>query len=188
LIEPLSVVEKALATAFRLHEGEPRTALVIGAGPIGMLAALALSLRGLKVTVHSLQPAEHPRAVLLARAAIRYSAALPRDRFDIAIEAAGAAQAAFAALKALAPLGVLGLLGASSGEGEVSFLDLLVNNQKVFGSVNAGPEAFAAAVGDLPFMDARVLDGMIHRRRFEDFRQSILDEPGVFAKLVHVIE
>jgi threonine dehydrogenase-like Zn-dependent dehydrogenase len=47
LMEPLSVVEKAIERALRVHEQGCRTALVLGAGPIGLLAGLLLQLRGL---------------------------------------------------------------------------------------------------------------------------------------------
>ena len=66
LIEPLSVVEKGIARAVRVHEGEPGRALVLGAGTLGTLAALVLRLRGYRVRVHSLEPADHSRVKLLA--------------------------------------------------------------------------------------------------------------------------
>jgi threonine dehydrogenase-like Zn-dependent dehydrogenase len=69
LLEPLSVAEKAAATALRLHAGEPRSALVFGAGAVGLLAALTLQLRGLEVSMYSLEPAGHPRAALASGAA-----------------------------------------------------------------------------------------------------------------------
>src|SRR5437899_8093014 len=50
LLEPTTVVEKGIAQAFeiqrRLRVWLPRTAAVIGAGTIGLLATLALRLRG----------------------------------------------------------------------------------------------------------------------------------------------
>ncbi|HEU4474262.1 MAG TPA: alcohol dehydrogenase catalytic domain-containing protein, partial [Gemmatimonadales bacterium] len=55
LLEPTTVVEKGLAQAYeiqrRLRVWRPRKAAVMGAGTIGLLAALALRLRGLEVTV-----------------------------------------------------------------------------------------------------------------------------------------
>ena len=72
LIEPLSVAEKAITRALAVHEGEPRTALVLGLGPIGMLAAMALKVHGYGVRVHSLEPADHPRAAILRLQDIPY--------------------------------------------------------------------------------------------------------------------
>src|SRR5262245_8824092 len=54
LLEPLTVVEKGIAQAYeiqrRLCVWRPRRAAVMGAGTIGILAALVLRLRGLEVT------------------------------------------------------------------------------------------------------------------------------------------
>ena len=55
LLEPTTVVEKGIAQAYeiqrRLRVWRPRKAAVMGAGTIGLLAALVLRLRGLEVTV-----------------------------------------------------------------------------------------------------------------------------------------
>src|SRR6476659_2201464 len=54
LLEPTTVVEKGIAQAYeiqrRLRVWHPRRAAVMGAGTIGLLATLALRLRGLQVT------------------------------------------------------------------------------------------------------------------------------------------
>src|SRR5215212_3694646 len=55
LLEPTTVVEKGIAQAFeiqrRLRVWKPKRAAVMGAGTIGLLAALVLRLRGIDVTV-----------------------------------------------------------------------------------------------------------------------------------------
>src|SRR5258708_300698 len=89
------------------------------------------------------------------------------------IEARGDAEAAFAGIRCLGPLGVAALLGAVRGVGHVSFRDLVVGNRIVFGSVNASPEAFALAMEDLGRFDPDVLRGMIERRPFSAFGESI---------------
>ncbi|HOL73915.1 MAG TPA: alcohol dehydrogenase catalytic domain-containing protein [Bryobacteraceae bacterium] len=188
LIEPLSVVEKAVETALRIHEPGARTALVFGAGPIGLLAAMVLELRGLRAAIVSLEPPDHPRARLVAAAGIEYLNTPGERKADIVIEAAGAADAAMAGLRSLAPLGVLGVLGSPDARGEIPFRDMLVKNQTVFGSVNASPEAFQRALEDLPRMDAGVLKRMIHRASFGDFATTIPAAAGGAAKVVHVIE
>src|SRR5262249_10441536 len=54
LLEPMTVVEKGIHQAYeiqrRLRVWRPRRAAVMGAGTIGLLATLALRLRGLEVT------------------------------------------------------------------------------------------------------------------------------------------
>ncbi len=185
LIEPLSVVEKAVATALRLHVGEPRTALALGAGPIGILAAMVLVLRGLDAAVYSLEPPGHPRAGLVREAGLRYLTTLEGERADVLIEATGSSEAAFAGFRALAPLGVYGILGSPNARGEMPFIDLLVNNQVLFGSVNASPEAFEAAITDLAALDRSVLRRMLHRLPFNRIPGTVSHPPGV--KAVHVI-
>ena len=57
LLEPTTVVEKGINQAYeiqrRLRVWQPRRAAVLGAGTIGLLAAMVLRLRGLDVTVLS---------------------------------------------------------------------------------------------------------------------------------------
>jgi glucose 1-dehydrogenase len=186
LLEPLSVVEKAVDRALRLHDGEPRSAVVVGAGTVGILAALALQARGLAVGVSSLEPEDHPRAKLIREAGIDYSNGVAGA--DIVIEATGARQGADRALACIAPLGVCAILGAADASGVGLLRNLIMNNQAVFGSVNSSPESFRMAVEDLGRFDPRSVARLIWRVRFEDFAQSILGPPGESPKIVHVLE
>ena len=187
MIEPLSVVEKAIQTAFRLHEPGVSSAIVQGAGTIGILAALALQLRGIDVTVISIEPEISPRAGLIRQAGLRYSNSTTAAKADIVIEATGAPSAALQAVGMLAPLGTMIALGACVAEGRFSFLDLVVHNQTVAGSVNASPESFTQAVKDLPRFPAATLRAMIHRVPFGDFQKSILGSPDSHPKVVHAL-
>src|SRR5438093_2804376 len=60
LLEPTTVVEKGIAQAYeiqrRLRVWKPKRAAVMGAGTIGLLATLALRLRGLDVIVFGRTP------------------------------------------------------------------------------------------------------------------------------------
>jgi len=187
LIEPLSVVEKAIATALRLHPLEPRSALVLGAGAIGILAALAFQARGLAVSVHSLEPSDHARVRLLEAAGVRYLASIKGETHYIVLEATGSPDAALAGLRALAPAGVCCVLGAPSSAGELPFRDLILKNQIVFGSVNASPEAFTAALTDLARFDRDLVSRLIRRARFSDLHQTISGPPADAPKIVHVL-
>jgi len=186
LAEPLSVVEKAVERALRLYEGEPATAVVLGAGPLGILSALALQARGLSVTLASLQSRDDPRAGLVEGAGIAYVEAHSAPRADIVFEATGSPAAGFQAISLMTPMGVCAVLGSRDGVGPVSFRSLVLGNQTVFGSVNSSPESFAAAVRDLERFDRRVLAGMILRVGFEEFAESLVGSryPGA-VKVVH---
>jgi threonine dehydrogenase-like Zn-dependent dehydrogenase len=186
LIEPASVVEKAVETAFRLHAGEPAAALVIGAGTIGLLAAAVLRLRGLAADLVSLEPPDSPRARLAERTGARYLNA-PDRRYDIVIEAAGTPSAASVGLTALGPLGVLIVLGAAESKDPLPLVDLIVGNQVVAGSVNASPAAFAQAAEDLPRMPPDLISTLIERRDFSDFRSAFVSDSPAAPKIVHSI-
>jgi threonine dehydrogenase-like Zn-dependent dehydrogenase len=186
LIEPLSIAEKAIVRALAVHEGEPRTALVLGLGPIGMLAAMALKARGFAVRVQSIEPADHSRAAILRMQDIAYEPEL-KGSADIVIEATGSTSAALFALDHLPPLGVLVVLGAPNGAGAVPFLRMIVNNQSVIGSVNADGEAFRAAVDDLARFDRGALAALITRARFADLDRTLTAPPFAAPKIVHVL-
>jgi glucose 1-dehydrogenase len=186
LLEPLSVVEKAVQLAIRLHEPHARTATVLGAGSVGILAALTLQVRGFEVSVHSLEAASGYRAKLLNQAGIRYTTALD-EKADIIIEATGSPDATLQGIGSLAQLGVMVVLGATIANGEIPFVNLVVQNQTIAGSVNASPEAAKLAVDDLARFNSQVLRGLIHRTQFGDFEQSILGAPGERPKIVHVL-
>jgi threonine dehydrogenase-like Zn-dependent dehydrogenase len=147
---------------------------------------MTLRLRGMAVRLSSLEPPDHPRAKLAARAGAEYVAA-PAEKADIVVEATGAPEAAFAAIRALGPLGVCALLGADAGSGHVSFRELVLGNRVVFGSVNASPAAFAQAIEDLGRFDPNILRSLIERRPFSDFQRSMADQSAGAAKITHVI-
>ena len=188
LIEPLSVVEKAIERAFETHPAQPERALVLGAGPVGILAAFVLQLRGLAVELFSLEPRGHPRIRLIEAAGIRYRERLDGSPVDLIVEAAGSAEVVFQSLRVLAPMGVLVLLGAKNAAGQMPFFEMIVHNQSVIGSVNSSPRAFALALEDLARMERRNLAALIRREAFSSFPATILGEPPEAAKLVHVVD
>jgi glucose 1-dehydrogenase len=186
LVEPLSVVEKALGNAFRLHPAVPINALVIGAGAVGLLTAMALRARGLAVTVCSLEPTDSHRARLARAAGAEYVTKPQTAYFDIVIEAAGASDAAATALAALAPAGVWIVLGVNRTV-EVPMLQLILRNQVIAGSVNAAPSDFLAAVRDLAGFPVAVLDQMIVREPWENYRSTLVGPLAPVPKIVHVL-
>ena len=187
LMEPLSVVEKAVRLAFHAYEEKPRLALVLGAGPIGILSALALLAREVSVVVHSLEPPTDPRARLIRDAGAYYTNGEPPEA-DVVIECAGSPDAGFLAVKKLAPSGAAVILGAGNGVGAFPFHDLIVGNRKVIGSVNADPASFEDAAKDLARMNQRILKRMVERVDRQSWQQTITGSaPGGAPKMVPVL-
>lgn len=172
LVEPLTIAEKALLEVRRMLDRMPwRTdslaglrALVIGGGPVGLLGAMALRGAGCDVTVVSRQPADDPRGSIVQAIGGTYvsSATEPLGaivarlgRVDLVYEAVGAAAPAFEVLAALGPnamfvfTGVPGRRGAPDIDGGAIMRSVVLNNQVLLGTVNAGRDAYEAAVADL---------------------------------------
>lgn len=184
LVESFSVVEKAVETAFRLHPLTPRRAVVFGAGPVGLLSALALELRGVAAEVVSLEPPDDPRALIVRQAGISYRQGSPSASADLAFEAAGATSAAGLALQSLAPLGVLILIGAADGILPLPLLDTVVGNRTVAGIVNAGPGHFQAAIEDLAKLPKRTLNSMLLRQSLKAWPEALDASPGALKNVL----
>ena len=173
LLEPLSIIEKGFEQAFRIQERlpwTPRTAVVLGAGTVGILAAACLRLRGLEVFVVGREPGGTPREQYLAEIGLRYASTsetaleLLKTRTgeaDLVFEATGAAAVVMPALQLLAPDGIAILVSVTGGERrfEVDVAGwnrkLVLGNQIVLGTVNAGRRHFEAGVRDLQTIETR---------------------------------
>src|SRR5262249_31631155 len=174
LVEPLTVAEKALAQVRqvrqRLGDRAGRTALVSGAGPVGVLGALGLAAAGFETPVWSLEPGSGPRAGLITPLGLGYTCAsrvsledvgARLGTVDVVLEATGAPRVTFQALEALGHNGVLVLLGlpgrpsALEVDAAAVVRNLVLRNQVVVGTINAGADAFEAAIRDLDTFEAR---------------------------------
>lgn len=168
LLEPFTVVQKGITQAYeaqrRLRVWRPRKAAVMGAGTIGLLAALALKLRGLDVTVFARQPKPSLRADLLNEIDARYISTLDTPilegasqfgPFDLVFEATGASQVVFESMQAVAKNGVLVLSSVTGGNKKVEVpadkinLDFVLGNKLLVGTVNANREYFESGVRDM---------------------------------------
>ena len=168
LLEPTTVVEKGIAQAFeiqrRLRVWRPRKAAVIGAGTIGLLATLALRLRGVEVTTFAKQPRPYLNSDLVETLRARYASAAEGSFLDIAakygpfdliFEASGFAPLVFDAMQALAKNGVLVLSSVTGSDHKVEVpadrinLSFVLGNKVMVGTVNANREYFETGVKDL---------------------------------------
>jgi glucose 1-dehydrogenase len=175
LVEPTSVVAKAWDHVERIGRRaswKPRSVLVVGAGPIGLLAALLGVQRGLEVHVldretGGLKPA------LAASLGAHYHVGLIADacpRPDVVLECTGVSSLIMDAIQHMAPGGVTCLLGVSANGQTIQIEAGMVNSQLVlengvvFGSVNANRRHYEAAVEALGRADKSWLEGLITRR------------------------
>ena len=150
LIEPLSVVMRALRRAGDLLAQGPRCA-VVGAGPIGHLAALVLSHKGHDVTV--IEPHAERRA-LIERPGILTLAEMPTGGdFDLWVEATGDARVLSDVFERSRAQSTILLLGLPYGPRPFNFARLVSDEKTMVGSVGATRRDVQAAVDILPQMD-----------------------------------
>jgi len=174
LLEPFTVVQKGIAQAFeiqrRLRVWKPRRAAVMGAGTIGLLATMALRLRGLDVTTFGLSPKPNANADLIEAIGGRYvttretpilEGAKQFGPFDLIFEATGFSPVVFESMRALAKNGVLVLSSVTGGDRKVEVpadkinLEFVLGNKVMVGTVNAGREHFEAGVRDMAQAEAQ---------------------------------
>jgi glucose 1-dehydrogenase len=175
LLEPASVVAKAWEHVERIGQRAnwaPQRVLVTGAGPIGLLAALLATQRGL--TVHVLDRATSGPKPDLARAlGARYHSCGVADlnlEPDVVIECTGAPSVVLDVMCTAARNGIVCLTGVSSGGRTIDFdagalnRTLVLENNVVFGSVSANLRHWTAAAEALAKADHDWLASLITRR------------------------
>jgi threonine dehydrogenase-like Zn-dependent dehydrogenase len=174
LLEPTTVVEKGIAQAYeiqrRLRVWHPKRAAVLGAGTIGLLAALVLRLRGIDVTVFGRTRTPYLNAELLKAIGARYlstadlsvvDGARRYGPWDLMFEATGYSPIVFDAMQALGKNGVLVLASVTGGERIVDVPADAINqgfvlgNKVMVGTVNANREYFEFGVRDMAQAEAQ---------------------------------
>ena len=174
LLEPTSVAEKGIEQAFeiqrRLKVWRPERAAVVGAGTLGLLATLALRLRGLEVTTLARTEPPTLNSDLVEALDARYvstrelpllQAAEEQGPFDIIFEATGVSSVVFESMEALGKNGVLVLTGIAGGDhmvevpGDRIMLGFVLGNKVAVGSVNANRTYFERGVQDMALAEAQ---------------------------------
>ena len=189
LLEPATVVTKAwehlTAVGHRAY-WRPRTVLVTGAGPIGLLAALLGRQRGLEV--HVLDRAQSgPKPDLVRDLGATYHtggvADLPLEP-DAIIECTGVGQVIADAIRKVAPGGIVCLTGVGSGGASVAdttadvAATVVLKNNVILGTVNANRRHWYQAGQDLALADRSWLERLITRReRPESFARALERQP-----------
>jgi threonine dehydrogenase-like Zn-dependent dehydrogenase len=200
LLEPTTVVTKAwehvLAVGRRAF-WEPRTVLVTGAGPIGLLAALIGKQRGLEV--HVLDRNETgPKPELVRALGATYHATAVTDlglEPDVVIECTGVGQVINESIRGVGAGGVVCLTGigtggstASPAVADVAAAAVLKNNV-VIGSVNANKRHWYEAGQVLAQADRAWLGRLVTRREPpEAFPRALKRQPDDIKVVVQFAE
>lgn len=174
LLEPTSVAEKAIRQAYeiqrRLGVWRPQRAIVLGAGPLGLLATMALRARGLEVVTFARERLPNLNGALAEALGARYvsaqdaslkATAAALGNVDLIVEATGYSPLVFEAMERLGNNGVLVLTGIAGGDHRADAVHadhilqgFVLGNKVVVGSVNAARQDFERGVQDLVMAEA----------------------------------
>jgi threonine dehydrogenase-like Zn-dependent dehydrogenase len=178
LVEPLTVAEKGLAQAWKTQArlpwisadappgqpGQGLNAVVLGAGPIGILGAMALVANGFKTYVYSRMRKPNPKAELVESFGATYISAETETpdqlaervgNIDLIYEGIGISQVSFDVLRVLGQNGIFIFTGIPAPGKIISIAgndvmrNIVLKNQAVIGTVNADRCAFQNAIRDL---------------------------------------
>ena len=179
LAEPLTIAEKALLQIFWMmqqrppwldpqtpveEQGRGLSALVLGIGPVGLLGAMVLVSAGFTTYIYSRELPPSPRIDLAEAIGASYVSSQTTTfgelaekigNVDLVYEAVGHSHFALQALRVLGTNGIFVLTGVPGLQDLVQadparlIRDMVLKNQVLLGTVNAGPDAFAAALRDL---------------------------------------
>jgi glucose 1-dehydrogenase len=199
LLEPMTVITKAIEQVFQAGQRaywEPKTVLVTGAGPIGLLAALRFSVRNLQV--HVLDRADtgpKPDLVRALGATYHTGSALDLDFDpDIIVECTGVGAVIADSIQKVASGGIICLTGvghggvASRAVADVAKAVVLKNNV-IVGSVNANKRHWYRAGQNLANSDRAWLSRLITRReKPEDFQRALERQPDDVKVIIQFCE
>jgi threonine dehydrogenase-like Zn-dependent dehydrogenase len=178
LVEPLTIAEKGLAQVWQVQQRLPwgcpvvpgkaqahcHRAIVLGAGPVGLLGAMALVNSDFDTYVYSRETAPNPKSMLLESIGAKYISStsvvieeLPTiiGNIDLVYEATGASSLSFTMMKALGTNGIFIFTGVPGRKGPIEvdtdlmMRNLVLKNQVVFGTVNAGRDSFENSIRDV---------------------------------------
>jgi threonine dehydrogenase-like Zn-dependent dehydrogenase len=196
LMEPSSIVAKAWDHVERIgkrsHSWKPRRLLVTGSGPIGLLAALMGAQRDCEVHVLDLGKSGSKDQLIRDLGAHHHTGAVSDIGFepDVVMECTGAPDVVAAVMGHTAPGGIVCLVGLG-GDHEIKFdigrlnRTLVLNNDVVFGSVNANRTHYKMAAQALARADRTWLSRLITRRvPLAQWQEALERRPGDIKVIV----
>src|SRR4030095_125407 len=180
-------------------------AVVLGAGPVGLLVAIALVNNDFDTYVYSREPAPNPKSELLESIGAHYISSgkitpemLPEriGNIDLVYEATGASSLSFEIMKNLGTNGIFIFTGVPGRKGPIEvdtdliMRNLVLKNQDVFGTVNAGRESFENSIRDLGTFTKRWPDAVksliTGRFPMDAYRDFLLGRSGGLKNLIQL--
>jgi glucose 1-dehydrogenase len=172
LMEPATILAKAweqIDIIAKRAYTEQNTVLVTGAGPIGLIAAALGVQRGHEVVVLD-QVTEGVKPDLVRDLGAKYVTEVGDLRPDVIVECTGVSQLVFDAFRETGAAGIVCLTGVSPTGRELTVdagainRSMVLENDVVFGSVNANMRHYEAAAEGLAKADQEWLRRLITRR------------------------
>ncbi|GHO83332.1 glucose 1-dehydrogenase [Dictyobacter formicarum] len=219
LTEPLTIAEKALVQALQIQQrlpwqtsaatsaepGSGLTAVVLGAGPIGLLGAMLFVIQGFDTYVYSRAQTPNDKADIVAAIGATYISAetTPMEAFkervgqiDLVYEAMDAAPLAIEVLQNLNRNGIFIFTSGTNPkqpfgiDSAATLHNLTPQNQIIIGTVNAGPATFQSAIEHLGVFQQRwpaILPRLITERYpMERASEVLLQKPGGIKHVVTI--
>ena len=199
LLEPTTVITKALEQVLAVGQRsfwEPKTVLVTGAGPIGLLAAFGASLRGTEVHVLDRVESGPKPEIVRALGATYHSGSVLDLGFepDVIVECTGVGSVIADSIQKIGAGGVVCLTGVGAGGiasravADVAAAAVLKNNV-VVGSVNANKRHWYKAAQALARADRKWLSRLITRyEKPENFKQALERKPDDIKVVIQFSE
>jgi threonine dehydrogenase-like Zn-dependent dehydrogenase len=195
LLEPTSVVAKAWDHIERIGRRaiwQPKTVLITGAGPIGLLAAMISVQRGYDTHVLD-KVADGPKPDLVKELGATYHTGKIDDlgfRPEIVVECTGVSALIVDSAIHMAPDGIVCLCGVSSAGQKIELdmgtlnREMVLENDVIFGSVNANRTHWQMAADALAKADKTWLGKLISRRETLDNWQAALKREPTDIKVI----
>ena len=195
LLEPATVVAKAWEAVEQIGNRsfwQPRTVLITGSGPIGLLAALLGKQRGLDVHVLARGNSGLKPELVRALGATYHSCRIPEIGFDpdVIIECTGVGPVINDCIQQVGSGGIVCLTGVGAGGAASNKItadvatDAVLKNKVVVGSVNANKRHWYKGGDALARADRDWLSKLITRRERPENFQSALERKSEDIKVV----
>jgi glucose 1-dehydrogenase len=219
LTEPLTIAEKGLTQLWQvqmrlpwacpLEAGTPaaycHSAVVLGAGPVGLLGAMVLAKEGFRTFVYSQEPKPSPKASLVEAIGATYVSGKDTSleqlaalvgNIDLVYEATGASSVSFQLMELLGTNGVFIFTGVPGRKGPIELdadllmRNLVLKNQIVYGTVNANRDAFESAIADLAVFTKKWPEAVrlliTKRYTMEEHRDLLLGKAGGIKNVIDI--